>query len=61
MRVYVDKSVLEVFVGDFVLLSARVYPSAGDGADKVGSFVTSGCEGLAMGNISSWKMKDVYG
>ena len=60
LRVYVDKSVLEVLVGDFLLLSSRVYPVSGDGADRVGSFITSRCADLMMGNISSWKMKNVY-
>lgn len=41
--VYVDRSVIEVFVGDFALMSTRAYPLAGDLADMVGTFVVPGC------------------
>jgi sucrose-6-phosphate hydrolase SacC (GH32 family) len=60
VSVYVDRSVVEVFVGDFAIMSTRVYPSAGNLANRVGSFVSSGCTTLRTGLLSSWTMEDVY-
>ena len=58
--VFVDHSVIEVFVGDAAIMSSRVYPSAWNLADRVGTFVEPGCAGLEMGTLLSWGMADVY-
>ena len=58
LRVFVDKSVLEVFVGEHTILSTRVYPVAGDAAARVGTFSSGG--GCAVSALSSWQMEDVY-
>ena len=57
LKVYVDHSVVEVFVGDFAIMSTRVYPTAGNSADSVGTFSSGGCE---LGGMASWQMEDVY-
>ena len=48
----------QVFVGDFAILTTRVYPSAGNLADMVGTFTTG--EGCMISALESWQMKDVY-
>ena len=58
--VYVDHSVIEVFVGDVAIMSSRVYPSAANLADRVGTFLSPACPGLKMGALLSWSMADVY-
>ena len=76
LRVFVDKSVLEVYVGEHTILSARVYPVAGDKASLVGTLVSSAppppaadsegqgqegeASGCALGPLESWQMRDVY-
>jgi sucrose-6-phosphate hydrolase SacC (GH32 family) len=47
LRVFVDKSVLEVYVGEHTILSARVYPVAGDKANLVGTIVSSAAAAAA--------------
>ena len=44
-------------MGDFAILSTRVYPMAGNAADRVGTFSDGGCE---LGALESWQMEDVY-
>lgn len=63
VRVFVDKSVLEVFVGDHTILSTRVYPMAGDEANMVGTFTSAtGSSACAFaGPLESWRMEEVYG
>ena len=59
LRVFVDKSVIEIFVGDHTILSTRVYPTAGDAAAEVGTFSSGGgCE--LSGALKSWQMENVY-
>eukprot|EP00966_Prymnesium_polylepis_P079233 1836300-Prymnesium_polylepis.1 len=61
LAIYVDHSVIEVFVGDFAIMSTRVYPSAGNLADRVGTFVSPDCPApLELGPLVSWAMADVY-
>ena len=50
---------LEIFVGEHTIMSARVYPVAGDAAAMVGTFTSGG--GCALGALESWQMEDVYG
>ena len=58
LRVFIDKSVIEVFVGTHTILSTRVYPMAGDAADMIGTFTSGG--GCQLGPLESWQMEDVY-
>ena len=51
---------IEIFVGDFALLSTRVYPLAGNMANAVGTFVGPGCPAMHLGMLHSWAIEDVY-
>lgn len=53
LRVFCDRSVIDVFVNDRVALSARVSPSAGKN-EKV--TVISYGDGLLMKNLTGWKI-----
>lgn len=48
----------QVFIGNFAMLTTRVYPTAGNLADMVGTFTTG--EGCTISALESWQMKDVY-
>ena len=62
LRIFVDKSVIEIFVGEHTILSTRVYPTAGDAADRVGTFSSGGGSDKCgfHGPLESWAMEDVY-
>jgi sucrose-6-phosphate hydrolase SacC (GH32 family) len=65
LRVWVDKSVIEIFVGTHTILSTRVYPVAGDEADRVATVLSpgsgSGTSCGFAGPLESWEMENVYG
>ena len=56
-----DEPAARSFVGDFAIMSTRVYPSAGILADRVGTFVSQDCPATPiLGPLTSWAMADVY-
>ena len=63
LRVWVDRSVIEIFVGTHTILTTRVYPLAGDKADRVATVLSPGSGngrcGFA-GPLESWQMENVY-
>jgi beta-fructofuranosidase len=57
LRVFVDKSVVEVFVNDRQCVAVRVYP---DRDDSVGvSFRSQGREAV-LKSLDAWQMKNIY-
>ena len=57
LRVFVDKSVVEVFVGDQQCLTLRTYPSREDSAG-VALFARGGPARLQ--SLSAWSMKSIW-
>lgn len=57
LRIFLDRSVLEVFANDRQCMTQRIYPSRSD-SDRVG-VVSSGGEGAAITALDAWDMHAV--
>jgi len=57
LRVFIDKSVLEVFVNKKQALAIRVYPSRKDSTGV--SFKSQGGASKIL-RLKNWKMKNIY-
>ncbi len=58
LRVFVDRSVVEVFVNGKQCVAMRVYPSR---ADSVGVSMRSQGRSAVLKSLDAWQMKNVYG
>jgi beta-fructofuranosidase len=57
LRIFIDRSVVEVFVNDKVCLAVRVYPGL---ADSIGvSLRAQGSEARLL-SLDAWKMGNIY-
>jgi len=57
LRVFIDKSVVEVFVNGKQCVAARVYP---DRPDSIGVSIRSQGQASELISLDSWQMKDIY-
>ena len=57
LRVFIDRSVVEVFVGDRAVLSARVYPERPE-AMGVELFAEGGA--VRVGRVDAWQMNSIW-
>lgn len=57
LRIFIDKSVVEVFVNDKQCISVRTYPGRND--SKGVSIIAKGNEAL-LKSIQAWQMKSIY-
>jgi beta-fructofuranosidase len=57
LRVFVDKSVVEVFVNGKQCVAARVYPGRGD---SVGVSLRSQGRDSTLKSLDAWQMKNIY-
>ena len=57
LRVFVDRSVVEVFVGDKQCVAVRVYPDREDG---VGVSLRSQGQEAVLQSLDAWQMKTIY-
>ena len=57
LRVFVDKSVVEVFVNDKQCVAMRVYPSR---KDSIGVSLRSQGRDAALKSLDAWQMKNIY-
>ena len=57
LRVFVDKSVVEVFANGRQCVAARVYP---DRADSVGVSLRAQGQAAELRALDAWQMKDIY-
>ena len=57
LRVYVDRSVVEVFANGRQCLALRVYPSR---KDSVGVSVSAAGSGAKLESLDAWQMKSIY-
>jgi beta-fructofuranosidase len=57
LRVFIDKSVVEVFVNGKQCLAARVYPSL---KDAVGVSIRAQGKEAALKSFDAWQMKSIY-
>jgi beta-fructofuranosidase len=58
LRVFIDKSVVEVFVNDRQCLAVRVYPGR---ADSVGVSLRAQGADAALCSLDVWQMRSIYG
>jgi beta-fructofuranosidase len=57
LRVFVDRSVVEVFVNGRQCVAMRVYPGR---EDSVGVSLRSQGRDAALGSLDAWQMKSIY-
>ena len=57
LRVFVDKSVVEVFANGLQCVAMRVYP---DREDSVGVSLRSQGQESQLVSLDAWQMKDIY-
>ena len=57
LRVFVDKSVVEVFVNGRQCVAMRVYPGRDD---SVGVSLRSQGRDAALNSLNAWQMKNIY-
>jgi len=57
LRVFVDRSVVEVFVNGKQCVAMRVYP---DREDSVGVSLRSQGQDAALKSLDAWQMKSIY-
>ena len=57
LRVFIDKSVLEVFVNGIQCVSVRVYPSL---KDSTGVSLRSQGKDAELISLHSWQMNNIY-
>jgi beta-fructofuranosidase len=57
LRVFIDRSVVEVFVNGRQCVAMRVYPGL---ADSVGVSLRSQGKGAALKSLDAWQMKNIY-
>jgi beta-fructofuranosidase len=57
LRVFIDRSVVEVFVNGKQCVAMRVYPSR---PDSVGVSMRSQGKGAVLKSLDAWKMKNIY-
>lgn len=58
LRVFIDKSVVEVFVNGKLALAVRVYPSR---KDAIGVSLRSQGQDSKLKSLEAWQMKSIYG
>jgi beta-fructofuranosidase len=58
LRIFIDKSVIEVFVNSRQCASVRVYPGR---ADSLGVSVMAQGQEASLINVDAWQMKSIYG
>ena len=57
LRVFVDRSIVEVFVNDKQCIAVRVYPGR---EDSTGVSVLSQGQGSRIISLDAWQMKSIY-
>ena len=57
LRIFIDKSIVEVFVNGKQVVAARVYP---DRKDSVGVSVRSNGDSAELKSLDAWQMKNIY-
>lgn len=57
LRIFIDKSIIEVFVNGKQVVAARVYP---DRKDSVGVSVRSNGDSAELKSLDAWQMKNIY-
>jgi beta-fructofuranosidase len=57
LRVFVDRSVVEVFVNDRQCVAVRVYPER---KDSVGVSLLSQGRDAVLKSVDAWQMKNIY-
>ena len=57
LRVFIDKSVVEVFVNGKQCVAMRVYP---DREDSVGVSLRSQGQDSALRSLDAWQMENIY-
>ena len=57
LRVFIDKSVVEVFVNGKQVVAVRVYPSR---SDAVGVSLRSQGQDSDLKSLTAWQMKSIY-
>lgn len=57
LRVFVDRSVVEVFVNGKQCVAVRVYPGR---EDSIGVFLRSQGQEAVLKSLDSWQMKNIY-
>lgn len=57
LRVFVDRSVVEVFVNSRQCLAVRAYPGR---SDSVGVALRSIGEGTTLASLDAWQMRSIY-
>ena len=57
LRIFIDKSVVEVFINDRQCLPARVYPGKDD---SIGVFLRSQGKDSELKSLDAWQMKNIY-
>ncbi|MCZ6633595.1 MAG: GH32 C-terminal domain-containing protein, partial [bacterium] len=58
LRVFVDRSVVEVFVNGRQCVAVRVYPGR---EDSVGVSLRSQGKDTELKSLDAWQMKNIYG
>ncbi|MDA0712227.1 MAG: GH32 C-terminal domain-containing protein, partial [bacterium] len=58
LRIFIDKSVVEVFVNGKQCLATRVYP---DRPDSVGISLRAQGQSAELRSVDLWQMKPIYG
>jgi beta-fructofuranosidase len=58
LRVYLDRSVVEVFVNGVQCLAVRVYPG---NAESVGVSLRAQGQDAVLRSLDAWQMRSIYG
>ena len=58
LRVFIDRSVVEVFVNGKQCVAVRVYPGR---EDSVGVSLRAQGQDAALKSLDAWQMKNIYG
>jgi beta-fructofuranosidase len=56
LRIFVDKSIVEVFVGGRQCIALRVYPGR---ADSLGVSLRAQGQDAVLGKLDAWQMKSI--
>ena len=57
LRVFIDKSIVEIFVNDQQCVAARVYPG---GDDSVGVSLRAQGSAAILESLDAWQMSNIY-
>ena len=57
LRVFVDRSVVEVFVNGKQCVAVRVYP---DREDSTGISLRAQSQDMTLSSLDAWQMKNIY-